>query len=88
MNDLKKLKKHYDKKGWVVCRKLFSQRDKSSNKLIDDFLKNEISSIKKETRAINFVDKKKVLKILIHFMNWQIAKKLEILQKKKGIRCS
>ena len=24
MNDLKKLKKHYDKKGWVVYKKLFS----------------------------------------------------------------
>ena len=76
-------------KGWVVCRKLFSLNEiKTVNKLIDDFLKNEISSIKKETRAINFVDKKKSVENINSFHELANYKEIEILQKKKGIRCS
>ena len=59
MNNFKKLKKLYDRKGWVVCKKLFSLNEiKAVNKFIDNFLKKEISSIKKKTRVVNFVNKK------------------------------
>ena len=86
MNDLKKLKKHYDKKGWVVYKKLFSINEiKTVNKLIDDFLKNEISSMKKETRAINFVDKKKSVENINSFHELANCKEIRNFAEKKKV---
>ena len=43
MNNLNDLKKHYDKKGWVVYKKLFSvDQINLINSIIDDFLNKKI----------------------------------------------
>lgn len=57
MNNYKKLKEHYLKKGWVTCKKLFSLSEINSvNLIINDFLKKKIHLTNKKTRAINFTD--------------------------------
>ena len=44
MNNFKELKEHYFKKGWVVCKKLFSLKEINSvNLIINDFLKKKNS---------------------------------------------
>ena len=61
MNDLKKLKAHYNKKGWVIYKNLFSLDEINSvNLMIKNFLKKKINSFNKKSRAINFTDDKKV----------------------------
>jgi len=60
MNNLNDLKKHYDKKGWVVYKKLFSvDQINLINSIIDDFLNKKIKSNNKVNRSINFIDNKK-----------------------------
>jgi len=65
MNKLKKLINHYNDKGWVIYRNLFSLDEINSvNQLINDYLKNKIKTVNKKSRAINFTDIiKLVLKI-------------------------
>ena len=57
MNNFKKLNEHYIKKGWVICKKLFSLNEINSvNLIINDFLKKKIHLTNKKTRTINFTD--------------------------------
>ncbi len=61
MNNLNKLKKHYNEKGWVIYKNLFSTDEISSvNFIINNFLKDKISSINKKSRAINFTNDNKI----------------------------
>ena len=42
MNNLKKLKEHYDKTGWILYKNLFSVREINSvNLIINNFLKKK-----------------------------------------------
>jgi len=44
INNLKKLKSHYDERGWVVYKQLFSTKQINKiNAIIDDFLKKKIN---------------------------------------------
>tara|TARA_B100001175_G_scaffold317854_1_gene336958 strand:- start:3080 stop:3835 length:756 start_codon:yes stop_codon:yes gene_type:complete len=87
MNELNKLKKSYNIKGWVVYKKLFSLDDINSvNLIIDLFLKNKIKTINKKTRAINFTDdKKKNIKNINSFHELAQCEEIKNLVKKKKI---
>lgn len=66
INNLKNLKSHYNEKGWVVYKQLFSTNQINKiNAIIDDFLKKKIKSINKLSRTINFIndDEKKLKNI-------------------------
>lgn len=68
MNSLKNLKNHYDKKGWVVYKNLFSVKQISViNSIIDSFLKEKVKSTNKENRIINFANDKKQVKNINSF---------------------
>ena len=57
MNNYNELKKLYFDRGWVVCKKLFSQDEISSiNLIINNFLEKKLNKINKKSRTINFTD--------------------------------
>jgi phytanoyl-CoA hydroxylase len=86
MNNLKKLKAHYDNKGWVIYRKLFSLNEiKIINKIIKNFIKNRISLTSKENRAINFTGKKKDIKNINSFHELANCKEIRNYAKKKKV---
>ena len=61
MNKLEKLINHYNDKGWVVYKNLFSVDEINFvNTKINNFLKKKIKKVNKNTRAINFIDNKKL----------------------------
>ena len=61
MNNLQKLKEHFNKEGWVVYKNLFSLDEINSvNLIINDFLKNKIHTDNKKNRTINFTDDNKI----------------------------
>ena len=65
--DLETLKKHYDKNGWVILKKLIDLKEIEKIKLIiEKFVKKQIKeSI--NSRAINFIGKSQDLKDLNSF---------------------
>ena len=86
MNNLNKLKEHYDKKGWVVYKKLFSLDEiKKVNNIIDNFLKNEISSINKKSRAVNFINKNHSIENINSFHELANCKEIRNYAKKKKV---
>ena len=57
MNNYNELKKFYIDRGWVVCKKLFSQDEISSiNLIINNFLEKKLIKINKKSRTINFTN--------------------------------
>ena len=55
--DLEILKKHYDKNGWVILKKLIDFKEIGQIKLIiEKFIKKQIKD-SKNSRAINFIGK-------------------------------
>ncbi|MDB3938919.1 phytanoyl-CoA dioxygenase family protein [Candidatus Pelagibacter sp.] len=57
MNNYNELKKLYIDRGWVVCKKLFSQDEISSiNLIINNFLEKKLIKINKKSRTINFTN--------------------------------
>lgn len=86
MNDLKNLKKHYDEKGWVVYKKLFSiDQINLINSIIDDFLDKEIKSNNKIDRSINFVDKNKDVKNINSFHELAKCEEIKNFAQKKHV---
>ena len=86
MNNLNKLKEHYDKKGWVVYKKLFSLDEiKKVNNIIDNFLKNEISSMNKKSRAVNFINKNHSIENINSFHELANCKEIRNYAKKKKV---
>ena len=87
MNELDKLKKSYNLKGWVVFKKLFSADEINSvNLLINNFLKNKIKTINKKTRIINFTDdKNKKIENINSFHELAQCSQIKKLAKKKNI---
>ena len=61
MNDLKNyktIKEKYDKKGWILIKKIFSKKEINEiNKVIDIFLKKKINKYK--GKDINYIDSNK-----------------------------
>ena len=88
MNELNKLKKFYDIKGWAVYKKLFSLDEINSvNLIINLFLKNKIETIDKKTRAINFTDdRKKNIQNINSFHELAKCEEIKNLTKKKDIK--
>ena len=59
MDCLNLLKNHYNEKGWVLYKSLFSNDAVNSVKsIIDNFLKKQVDESEKKTRKINFIDEK------------------------------
>ena len=57
MQNLENLKKHYDKVGWVVHKKLFDENQISIvKKLIDGFLSSQLKRYSSKTKSLNFVN--------------------------------
>lgn len=60
MSIYNKLKKNYQDKGWVVCKKLFSRYEINSiNLFINDFLEKKLIDVNTKSRIVNFIDDKK-----------------------------
>ena len=60
MNKINKLIDHYNEKGWVIYKKLFSLDDINSiNLIIDSFLEKKIKYTKEKSRTINFTNNSK-----------------------------
>lgn len=64
MNNLKKSKKHYNEKGWVVLKDFFSIDEINLvNQIIKDFLKKKSKRLIKIVEVLILLIIKKVLKI-------------------------
>lgn len=86
MNNLKNLKNHYNKKGWVVYKNLFSFDEINLiNSIIDDFIKEKIKSNNKQNRSINFVGNKRSIENLNSFHELSQSKKVKNFAKKKNV---
>lgn len=87
MNNLKKLKEHYDKTGWILYKNLFSVREINSvNLIINNFLKKKINTINKKSRAINFTDDNKTsIKNINSFHELAQCKEIKNFAKKKDV---
>lgn len=86
MNNLITLKKHYDKKGWAVYRKLFSSNEiKTVNSIINKFLLRKIKSTNKIDRSINFTGTKKNIDNINSFHELSNCREIKRYAKKKHI---
>jgi ectoine hydroxylase-related dioxygenase (phytanoyl-CoA dioxygenase family) len=87
MNKLKKLINHYNDKGWVIYRNLFSLDEINSvNQLINDYLKNKIKTVNKKSRAINFTDNNKIsIENLNSFHELDQCEEIKRLAKQKKV---
>ncbi|MDA8933121.1 phytanoyl-CoA dioxygenase family protein [Candidatus Pelagibacter ubique] len=87
MNSLKCLKNHYDEKGWVVYKNLFSIKQiHIINSIIDNFLKEKIKSINKVDRTINFVNNnKRIVKNINSFHKLAESDKIKNYAQKKSV---
>ena len=86
MNNLNDLKKHYDKKGWVVYKKLISvDQINLINSIIDDFLNKKIKSNNKVNRSINFIDNKKNINNINSFHELAKCKEIRKFAQKKHV---
>jgi len=86
MNNLKKLQNHYNEKGWVIYKKLFSKDEINLvNSTIDDFLKEKIKSINKINRTINFTGNKKDIKHLNSFHELAQCEEIKNFAEKKHV---
>ena len=87
MNKLQKLISHYNDKGWVIYRNLFSLDEVNSvNQLINDYLKNTIKTVDKKSRAINFTDNNKIsIENLNSFHELDQCEEIKRLAKQKKV---
>ena len=87
MNNLQKLKEHFNKEGWVVYKNLFSLDEINSvNLIINDFLKNKIHTDNKKNRTINFTDDNKIsIKNINSFHELAQCEEIKNFAKKKNV---
>ena len=87
MNNINKLKKHYDEKGWVIYRNFFSSNEINKvNLIINNYLKKTINFTNKKSRAINFADdEKENVENINSFHELAKCKEIKNLAKKKYV---
>ena len=88
MNKLKKLINHYNEKGWVIYKNLFSLDEVNSvNLLINNYLEKQIKKINKKSRAINFTDSNNIsIENLNSFHELDQCEEIKRLAKQKKVR--
>ena len=88
MNKLKKLINHYNEKGWVIYKNLFSLDEVNSvNLLINNYLEKKIKKINKKSRAINFTDSNNIsIENLNSFHELDQCEEIKRLAKQKKVR--
>jgi len=86
VNNLKKLKKHYNEKGWVVLKDFFSIDEINLvNQIIKDFLKKKIKTSNKNSRSINFIDNKKSIENVNSFHDLAQCEEIKKFANKKNV---
>jgi ectoine hydroxylase-related dioxygenase (phytanoyl-CoA dioxygenase family) len=82
-----KLKKHFDKYGWVVYKKLFDlQKIQKVKIIINNYLDSQIKKTNEKTRSINFInDKIKSVNQVNSFHELAKSKQIKVLANSKKV---